>query len=146
MARGQEFGNYWLFTLSELQHFFKLPYLKLPKNIFRTSPTSIAVSHLKYKEPGKEIVEEVRNLVHLYNESTQPAFIKAVFFYKDLITLHPLTDGNGRGARAILSFLLLKEGILPPSLGLEISGDLYLNGQDFIDLMKTGISYSWDML
>ncbi|OFZ37112.1 MAG: hypothetical protein A2504_10190 [Bdellovibrionales bacterium RIFOXYD12_FULL_39_22] len=82
-------------------------------------------------------------MIKRFNADPRDEATKAILLYKDLVTLHPLTDGNGRGSRAILSFLLLKNGIIPPSFELSASGDMYLTGKGYLQFMEISINRGW---
>lgn len=140
---GKNLGDHWSFELQEVQHFYREPHFVLPDKLYRTSSTSVAAKMLSYAEPGDNIEKEIKRLVRLFDEDPRDEAFKAILLYKDLVSLHPLTDGNGRGARAVLSYLLLKKGIVPPSFELAAGGDFYLTGIEYVKFMEISINRGW---
>jgi Fic family protein len=93
----------------------------LTKHPGRWRPGSIFVRH----EPSREIVYEgppaeevpplMAELVNSLNQrDTTPAMVRAAMGHLNLVMIHPFSDGNGRMARALQTFILAREGILAP--------------------------------
>lgn len=60
-------------------------------------------------------------------------------FQRDLISIHPLTDGNGRVTREFaLSYALMREGFPPPRL-LDQEADMYKSKDEWKNIIKHGI-------
>jgi hypothetical protein len=144
---GRKLGNHWLFNLQESQHFYREPFFELPETVYRSSPTELIVNRLSFRSPG-DLREQIKILIKKYNivKQNQSPELAAFLFYKDLIALHPLTDGNGRGSRALLSYLLLSEGIPAPSFERISIADLYVTGQDSMKYLEMGIWRGWQSI
>ncbi|MCH5185674.1 MAG: Fic family protein [Oscillospiraceae bacterium] len=67
--------------------------------------------------PPEQVVSEMDNLVKIYNSLTScHVLIKAAFLHHAFAQIHPFQDGNGRVARLLASFVLIKEGLFPLSI------------------------------
>ncbi len=101
-------------------HYIMIGY-DLDKHPGRWRPGSIFVRH----EPSEGIVyegppaEEVPSLMaelidSLNQRDTTPVMVRAAMSHLNLVMIHPFSDGNGRMARALQTFVLAREGILAP--------------------------------
>lgn len=60
-------------------------------------------------------------------------------FQRDLVSIHPLANGNGRSTRELaLSYALMKEGFPPPRV-IDPNADLYTSLDDWKKMIKHGI-------
>ena len=59
-------------------------------------------------------------------------------FQRDLVSIHPLANGNGRSTREMMSYLLMREGFPPPRI-LDTSADIYRSQEDWQKIIKHGI-------
>lgn len=60
-------------------------------------------------------------------------------YQRKLVSIHPLTDGNGRSTREFaLSYALMKEGFPPPRI-LDPNADIYTPIEDWQKMIKHGI-------
>jgi hypothetical protein len=59
-------------------------------------------------------------------------------FQRDLVSIHPIANGNGRSTREILSYALMKEGFPPPRI-LDPNADIYRSLDDWKKIIKDGI-------
>ena len=77
------------------------------------SPTKrIVGSKLKLPSTNKEIEYLMRSLIsyyHLNKSHIHPLILGSIFHFL-FVSIHPFKDGNGRAARLIHSFILLKSG------------------------------------
>jgi fido (protein-threonine AMPylation protein) len=87
------------------------------------------------------LIEKYNTVKQLYSSE-----LSAFLFYKDLIALHPITDGNGRGCRALLSYLLLSEGIPSPSFERISMADLYVTGPESVQFLEMGVWRGWQSI
>lgn len=65
--------------------------------------------------PPEQVGSEMDRLIEMYdgfNESVHPV-LQAVWLHHRFVSIHPFADGNGRVARALTSFALIKGGYLP---------------------------------
>jgi hypothetical protein len=60
-------------------------------------------------------------------------------FQRDLVSIHPLANGNGRSTRELgLSYALMKEGFPPPRI-IDANADIYRSLDDWKKIIKHGI-------
>ncbi len=60
-------------------------------------------------------------------------------FQRDLVSIHPLANGNGRSTRELaLSYALMKEGLPPPRI-LDPNADIYRSQDEWRKIIKHGI-------
>lgn len=58
-------------------------------------------------------------------------FEKAVYAHAELSKIHPFLDGNGRLARLVMNYYLLKDGHLPISIPLSVRDEYFKNLEYF---------------
>ncbi len=65
--------------------------------------------------PPEQVSSEMDRLVEIFNcELTgYHVLVKAAFLHHAFVQIHPFQDGNGRIARLLASFVLIKEGLFP---------------------------------
>ncbi|AGL02275.1 Fic family protein [Desulfoscipio gibsoniae] len=68
--------------------------------------------------PPEHVDAEMDNLLNIFNEKLKNlhVLIKAAFLHHAFVRIHPFQDGNGRIARLLASFVLIKEGLFPLSI------------------------------
>lgn len=68
--------------------------------------------------PPEHVDAEMDNLVAIFNDEikTSHVLVKAAFLHHAFAQIHPFQDGNGRIARLLASFVLIKEGFFPLSI------------------------------
>lgn len=79
---------------------------------FASSSKRIVGSKLKLPSTNKEIEYLMRSLIsyyHLNKDHIHPLILGSIFHFL-FVSIHPFKDGNGRAARLIHSFILLKSG------------------------------------
>jgi hypothetical protein len=59
-------------------------------------------------------------------------------FQRDLVSIHPLANGNGRSTRELMNYALMKEGF-PPARVIDTSSDIYNSLDDWKRIIKHGI-------
>ena len=60
-------------------------------------------------------------------------------FQRDLVSIHPLSNGNGRSTREFaLSYALMKEGLPPPRI-IDPNADIYRSQEEWRKVIKDGI-------
>jgi fido (protein-threonine AMPylation protein) len=67
--------------------------------------------------PPDQVDLETDNLFMMHDEHVArnvPVDIEAAWFHHRYVQIHPFQDGNGRTARALTTYLYIKEGYLPP--------------------------------
>ena len=107
-------------TLKSL-HYMMLGY-DVSKHPGRWRPGSIYVRRepdnaIVYEGPSADRVPELMGelMTSLNAESPLPVMVRAALAHLNLVMVHPFSDGNGRMARALQSFVLAREGILDPT-------------------------------
>lgn len=68
-----------------------------------------------YTAPDRNVIEELlsETLNDLNGADGEPT-VRAAMAHLNLVLIHPFSDGNGRMARCVQSYVLAKEGILSP--------------------------------
>ena len=60
-------------------------------------------------------------------------------FQRDLVSIHPLANGNGRSTRELaLSYAMMKEGFPPPRI-IDPNADLYTSLDEWRKIVKHGV-------
>jgi Fic family protein len=68
-----------------------------------------------YQAPDREVVEPlVDELVASINDDTGDVLVRAAMAHLNLTLIHPFSDGNGRMARCLQSYVLASAGVLSP--------------------------------
>lgn len=62
----------------------------------------------------------------------------AAKFQRDLVSIHPVANGNGRSTRELLSYIFMKEGLPPPRI-IDVNADLYSDLATWQKTVKHGI-------
>lgn len=102
-------------------HFIMLNY-DMTKNPGRYRPGFIQVVNEKsgdavYVAPDAETVDGLLSelVAYLHGEGPRsPPVVRAAMAHLNLTMIHPFSDGNGRMARALQTFVLAREGVLEP--------------------------------
>lgn len=129
-------------------HFMMLGY-DLAKHPGRWRPGSIFVRReedgaVVYEGPPAELVPPLMaELVGSLNAaSALPVMVRAALAHLNLVMIHPFSDGNGRMARALQSFVLAREGILDPTFS-SIEEYLGRNTQAYYDALAQVGKGAW---
>lgn len=83
--------------------------------------------------PPDVVPTMIDDLVHYLNGSVHAPLIQAALVHAQFEAIHPFTDGNGRGGRALIHTVLTRRGltsesVLPISLVLATLSDSYIDG------------------
>ena len=97
------------------------------ENVVINGAEHIPPSHINVKE-------EMEKLIIMYNDDWQKyhPVIKAVLLHGEFVRIHPFIDGNGRIARLLLNFSLMKDGFIP----LIITNDTNIVYNEFLFLVS----------
>ncbi len=82
---------------------------------YKTSPNSVRLKNGEihaYASP-EETPYLMTELFDKYNKSTDHPIFKAAWFHHAFVSIHPFDDGNGRVARLLSNFILLRSGYSP---------------------------------
>lgn len=93
--------------------------IPLKKGEFKTAPNNPIRDNIVYHYcPPEQVASEMEHLVRIYNHELRDVHIlvKAAFLHHAFVQIHPFQDGNGRIARLLASFVLIKEGLFPLSI------------------------------
>ena len=85
--------------------------------------------------PPEQVASEMDNLVGVFNAEPQQSvhvLKRAAFLHHAFVTIHPFQDGNGRIARLLASFVLIKEGLFPLSIDRD-DGQRYIAALESAD-------------
>lgn len=100
---------------------------------FRT--TDVAISGAKINPPSHLDVEElVRRVIEVARNTTLHPIHKAAWIHWAVARIHPFVDGNGRIARLIQDFVLLKHRYVPGSVQPEDREKHYYEALERADL------------
>ena len=110
-----QFGNTVIATLN------KGEFKKLPNNPSRPSGS------IHEYCPPLQVDSELENLLYLYEEYQKEnceyhALLTGAWLHHRFTQIHPFQDGNGRVARALLTWHLVKEGFLPTVISRDDRG------------------------
>lgn len=98
---------------------------------YKDTPNSVRLpsgEFFKYASPEevRPMMEELINFYRIHDVSTEthPLWLAAMFHYK-FVRIHPFDDGNGRIARLIMNYILMRKGY-PPVIILSADKRNYL--------------------
>lgn len=96
-------------------------HVKVPmlKGQFKQRPNNPMRDGIVYNYcPPEQVDSEMDRLVSIYNDELKNShvLVKAAFLHHAFVQIHPFQDGNGRIARLLASFVLIKEGLFPLSI------------------------------
>lgn len=68
--------------------------------------------------PPEQVDSEMDSLILIFNNELKNmhVLVKASFLHHAFVKIHPFQDGNGRIARLLASFVLIKDGLFPLSI------------------------------
>jgi len=103
-------------------------YKKLPNNPQR--PDGVTCT---YCDPV-HVASEMDNLIRIFNYeiSHSHILVKAAFLHHAFVQIHPFQDGNGRIARLLVSFVLIKDNLFPFSLDRD-EKNIYIDALEDAD-------------
>ncbi len=134
-------------SLVKSLHFMMLKY-DLTKNPGQWRPGAVWVENFDgqtvYEAPPREELEElVGELIRSTNADTHPPVVRAAMAHLNLALIHPFSDGNGRMARCVQSWVLAGEGLLSPEF-LSIEEYLGRNTAAYYEVLTDVAQGSWN--
>lgn len=103
-------------AINQFGNFGRIPLLR---GEFKKAPNNPVREDMVFHYcPPEQVASEMDNLVRIFNEELVNVHIlvKAAFLHHAFVQIHPFQDGNGRIARLLASFVLIKEGLFPLSI------------------------------
>jgi Fic family protein len=133
-------------SLLKSLHFMMLKY-DLSKNPGQWRPGAIWVEdhhgEQVYAAPDREELEAlVTETLKGANEAGGPAIVRAAMAHLNLALVHPFSDGNGRMARCLQSFVLASDGIVSPEFS-SIEEYLGRNTPAYYDVLTKVAQGHW---
>jgi Fic family protein len=127
-------------------HFMMLKY-DLAKNPGRWRPGGIWVENqngdVVYQAPDREVVEPlIDEVVKSINEDTGNVLVRAAMAHLNLTLIHPFSDGNGRMARCLQTYVLASAGVLSPVFS-SIEEYLGRNTNRYYDVLTEVAQGKW---
>ena len=86
--------------------------------------------------PPEHVGELLGDLVAYVNRSDGVPLVRAAVAHAQFETIHPFPDGNGRTGRALIQFMLLREGVIEGGT-LPVSSALMLEKSRYFDTLDT---------
>lgn len=133
-------------SLLKSLHFMMLKY-DLGKHPGQWRPGSIWVEdqagEVVYTAPDRQELESlVRETLAQINDSAGPTMIRAAMAHLNLVLVHPFSDGNGRMARCLQSFVLAADGVVSPEF-LSIEEYLGRNTPAYYEALTKMAGGTW---
>jgi Fic family protein len=127
---------------------------------YKTSPNHVQTKtgEIFYFATPEETPSKMTDLINWYREKSEqkevnPIFIAAEFHYK-FIRIHPFDDGNGRTARILMNFILMKFNFPPVIIKTEDKANYFAalqladagNIEAFIDYISQNLVRSLEIM
>jgi Fic family protein len=75
---------------------------------------NVLIAGAEHRPPGfLHVPGQIADLVQAYHDFTGHPIERAARLHVDFVKIHPFVDGNGRTARLLMNFDLMKSGFLP---------------------------------
>jgi Fic family protein len=133
-------------SLVKSLHFMMIKY-DLSKHPGQWRPGAVWVEDTEgatvYEGPGRDDVPQlVSELLGSVNAGDGNTIVRAAMAHLNLALIHPFSDGNGRMARCLQSYVLAGEGVLSPEF-LSIEEYLGRNTADYYAVLSEVAQGSW---
>ncbi len=87
----------------------------------------VLITGTRFVPPGShKFAELVPAIIELANASSVHPVVRAAEMHYNIVAVHPFADGNGRTARLLMNYQLLRNGLPPAVVPVERRGE-YLN-------------------
>ena len=103
-------------AIDQFGYCVKVPLLK---GQFKVNPNNPQKNGVIYEYcPPVQVDSEMDSLIYIFNKDFLDAhvLVKSAFLHHAFSQIHPFQDGNGRIARLLASFILIKAGLFPLSI------------------------------
>jgi prophage maintenance system killer protein len=110
--------------------------IPLLKGEFKKLPNNPLRAGIVYEYcPPEHVDSEMDNLIKIFYDELNNVhvLIKAAFIHHMFVQIHPFQDGNGRMARLLASFVLIKDNLFPFSLDRD-KRTAYIDALEAADL------------
>ena len=112
-------------------------YKKIPllKGAFKNNPNNPMRDGIVYSyAPPEQVESEMDSLVDIFNSELENThvLVKSAFLHHAFVQIHPFQDGNGRIARLLTSFVLIKGGLFPFSIDRD-DRSKYIDSLEYAD-------------
>jgi fido (protein-threonine AMPylation protein) len=125
-------------TIDAIDQFGKHGKVKLLKGEYKKLPNNPQRDGIIYNYcPPEQTASEMDNLIDIFNNKLYDThiLIKAAFLHHSFVQIHPFQDGNGRLARLLASFVLIKYGLFPLTIDRDQRTD-YIKALEKADELK----------
>lgn len=127
---------------------------------YKTSPNHVKTKtgEIFYFASPEETPSKMTDLINWYREKYEkkevnPIFLAAEFHYK-FIRIHPFDDGNGRTARILMNFILMKFDLPPVIIKTEDKANYFAvlqladagNVEAFVEYIARNLVYSLEIM
>lgn len=134
-------------SLVKSLHYIMLKY-DLAKRPGQWRPGAVWVEdsdgHTVYSAPDRGNVEElIAETLAALNDGAGEPIVRAAMAHVNLALVHPFSDGNGRMARCLQSYVLASEGILSPEF-LSIEEYLGRNTKAYYEVLTQVAQGQWN--
>ncbi len=126
-------------TVDQFGTHIKIP---LKRGEFKTAPNNPKRGEVIFSYcPPEQVASEMDHLIGIYNSELSDAhvLVKAAFLHHAFVQIHPFQDGNGRIARLLASFALMKEGLFPLTIDRE-------ERTKYIDALESADKHEYQLL
>jgi Fic family protein len=127
-------------------HFMMIKH-ELPKGPGRWRPGAVWVEDadgsVTYEAPPRDGLEQlVEEMLAMIDEPADVPLVQAAMAHLNLALIHPFSDGNGRMARCVQSFVLARDGVLAPEF-MSIEEYLGRNTPAYYAVLTDVAAGSW---
>jgi len=91
-----------------------------PRSAGRLRDTRVLIKGTQYIPPGShKFADLIPRMLELVNRAGMPPALQAAELHYNFVAIHPFSDGNGRTARLLMNYHLLRRGY--PHAVIEVS-------------------------
>ncbi|MFF4220016.1 Fic family protein [Streptomyces nondiastaticus] len=103
---------------------------RIEKNLIQTAgsfrQSDVAITGAKYRPPSwADVPDLIREMCSQYSLGQNTELVRAAWLHATIAKIHPFMDGNGRTARMLQDFSLLRSGLLPIGIPISRRGEYY---------------------
>lgn len=103
---------------------------RIEKNLIREAgsfrSTDVSITGAKHRPPSwADVPDLVRNVCDEYVSGGNSDLTRAAWLHATIAKIHPFMDGNGRTARMLQDFSLVRSGLLPVGIPISRRGEYY---------------------